>query len=59
MKEDPNIVDYSLNLFKGKSINSLKSSDDRLGYIIAIGSNGHEAKINAEKAAQKIRIEVE
>lgn len=59
MKEDPNIVDYSLDLFKGKCINSLKSSDDRLGYIIAIGSNGYEAKINAEKAAKKIRIEVE
>lgn len=49
-----NVYKYSLNIPKNNKVNELTCSDDRLGYIIAIGKDGKTAKKNAHDAVQQI-----
>ena len=52
-----NIVDSNLsNIAIGKQVDQITSSDDRLGYIIAVGNSSKEAKSYAKLAEKKLNI---
>ncbi|MCR4782586.1 MAG: ATP-grasp domain-containing protein [Lachnospiraceae bacterium] len=52
---------YEISLYKsiGDKVNSLSSSSERVGHVIATGKDAKEASDNAEKALGKIQIIVD
>lgn len=50
------ICEVVLYVEPGEKVSRVKSSNDRIGHIIAIGQNADEAWNHAKKACQKIRI---
>lgn len=50
------VTAVELYVNRGDLINILRSSEDRIGYVIATGRDGSEAKDNARRAADKIVI---
>lgn len=51
------LEEFVLYKKEGDKVSGIRSSNDRIGYVIATGENAGEAIRNAEKAAALIRIE--
>lgn len=54
----PGVVRCDVDLRVGDRINSFNNSNERHGYVLAVGGDAAEAIANAEAALNKIRIEV-
>ena len=55
-KQLPGVEEIAIYKNPGDKVTSLKSSGDRIGHVIASGSNADEASDIAEKATAKIQI---
>lgn len=55
----PGIQEVEIYCKVGDYVNELKSSNDRLGHIIAVGTNAEDASDNAEEALRNIKILIE
>ena len=59
VKEMLGVQEVDIYLKPGDVINTLKSSGDRVGHVIATGKDAYEAAHNSEAALEKIRVCVE
>ncbi len=58
-KNAKGVIEVSVTKNQGDNIDILKSSNDRLGYIIAVGENSQDASCNCESALDLISVEVD
>jgi biotin carboxylase len=58
-KVNLNIIQFDIYIKVGELVSNVKSSLDRSGHVITIGSNAEEAILNAEKVLNKIKYEIE
>ncbi|MCI1633945.1 ATP-grasp domain-containing protein [Liquorilactobacillus nagelii] len=57
VRNDPNFIEGELEFNVGDVMKNIESSDDRVGYVIAKGTTGKEAKENAARFEGMIDIE--
>lgn len=57
MKSDTAYVESGFDFEVGDQLKAVESSDDRVGYVIARGKTGEEAKINAKRLERMIYVE--
>lgn len=57
-KKTPGISSLRLFINKGSKVEQLKSSRERVGFILAVGKSASEAAHNAQSAEQKITIHI-
>ncbi len=52
----PNVVDLELNLAVGTVVRPMSSSDDRVGYVIAVGQDAAEAARRCDEAVNAVTV---
>ncbi len=58
LNRDTRLIEYEIELKVGDKVESLESSEERIGYVIANGQNGVEAKENALELSSLIQVNV-
>ncbi|UFJ43136.1 ATP-grasp domain-containing protein [Brevibacillus humidisoli] len=56
VREDPSVYDLSIRCKAGDTVSVWKSSSDRLGHLICVGSTAEQAIASAKKMGQELKI---
>lgn len=57
--EDYNVIEYEVTPNKGEKVNKLRNGTDRIGKVIAYGTDALDAEKNAKEFLDQILIEIE